>query len=86
MITVQGKDNKLILRPYEGENRLQPLPILIGFTHPEHGEAMSPYSEAPCINLHLINETTMPIIIGEKAKNCIVETKENKYTGNVIVK
>ncbi|WP_163211402.1 hypothetical protein [Bacteroides sp. 519] len=30
----------------------------LAMTHPEHGESMSPYGQASCVNLHLINETT----------------------------
>lgn len=75
LITVQGKNNKLQIRPYEGKERTQPLPVLIGYTHPEHGESMSPYSEAPCINLQLINETMMPVVLGEQSSGCVIETK-----------
>ena len=88
LITIQGKNNKVNLRPYEGENRKQNIPILIGYTHPEHGESMSPYSEAPCVNLQLINETTMSVIIGEQAENSTIETggivQEDKGNGNTI--
>lgn len=90
LITVQGTNNKVILRPYEGQNRNQPLPILIGYTHPEHGESMSPYGEAPCVHLYLVNETSMPIVIGKEAQNCIIQTKgeviEDKGTGNKVEK
>jgi len=75
LATIQGKNNKVILRPYNGEDRKQPLPILVGYTHPEHGEAMSPYGEAPCVDLNLTNETQMPVILGAKAENCTVESK-----------
>ena len=88
LITIQGKNNKVVLRPFEGKNRAQDLPILIGYTHPEHGESMSPYGEAPCVNLHLTNKTSMPIILGEQTKDCVVETKgkvlENKGIGNSV--
>ncbi len=62
LATIQGKNNKVLLRPYKGKNREKQLPILVGYTHPEHGEAMSPYGEAPCINLQLVNKTSMPVV------------------------
>ncbi len=86
LITVQGSNNKVFLRPYEGKNRRQPLPLLIGYTHPEHGESMSPYGQEKCTNLYLVNETTMPVVIGEEVEGCIIETKgeviENKGKEN----
>lgn len=39
-----------------------------------HGEVMSPFDEGITSDLNIINETGMPIIIGEKATNCIVKT------------
>ncbi|MDR2913821.1 MAG: hypothetical protein LBV74_03150 [Tannerella sp.] len=88
LVTVQGTNNKLTIRPYDGKNRKQPQPILVGYTHPEHGEAMSPYGEAACVNLHLVNETTMPVVLGEQSSDCIIETKggirENKGINNTI--
>ena len=86
LITIQGKHNKVTLRPANGINRTRPLPILIGYTHPEHGESMSPYGEAPCVNLELVNETTMPVELGDQSENCLVRTRgeilEDKGTGN----
>ncbi len=67
LATIQGKNNKVLLRPYEEKNRKKELPILVGYTHPEHGEAMSPYGQAPCTNLQLVNETSMPVVWGEQA-------------------
>ena len=68
LVTIQGTNNKVTLRPFEGKNRTQPLPILVGYTHPEHGESMSPYGEAPCVNLQLVNETTMPVVTGKEVR------------------
>lgn len=75
LVTVQGKDNKLTLRTDNGKNLHKELPILIGYTHPEHGEAMSPYGQAPCINLQLTNETRMPVIVGKETVNATIESE-----------
>jgi parallel beta-helix repeat protein len=69
LATIQGRNNRITLTA-SGGHRTRPLPILIGYTHPEHGEAMSPYGEAPCIGLILTNETRMPVKIGEQATEC----------------
>ncbi|MCG1037435.1 hypothetical protein [Polaribacter sargassicola] len=74
LITVLGTNNKVVLKAAEGKKRTQELPILVGYTPPMHGESMSPYSQAEVNKLHLINQTGMPISIGEMAKNSIIET------------
>jgi hypothetical protein len=82
LATIQGKNNKVTLTAAKGKNRKKPLPILIGYTHPEHGESMSPYGEGLTTNLTFRNKTTMPVIIGEKASRSEVVTRgpvqENK--------
>ncbi|MCD8260960.1 MAG: hypothetical protein LUD15_05270 [Bacteroides sp.] len=87
-ITVQGSNNKVLLRPYEGENRHQPLPLFIDYAHPEHRESMSPYGQGKCTNLYLMNETTIPVVIGEEVEESIIETKgeviENKGRDNKV--
>ena len=66
------------------------LPILIGFTHPMHGESMSPYAEGETNGLKFKNETGMPIKIGKMANDCEIETNgevvENKGIDIKIVK
>ena len=75
LATIQGRNNRVVLRPYNGQNRKQELPILVGYTHPEHGESMSPYSEALCESLELINETSMPVVLGKESKNCKINNQ-----------
>ncbi|MFT3738097.1 MAG: hypothetical protein QM786_05025 [Breznakibacter sp.] len=81
LATVQGKDNRVILKPCHRKDRKQALPILIGYTHPEHGEAMSPYGEGSTLGLVLCNFTSMPVIVGEKAIDCTIATN-GVVTGN----
>lgn len=77
LITVLGTNNKVVLKASEGNQRTQKLPILVGYTPPMHGESMSPYSQAEVNNLHLINQTGMPVSVGEMATNCSIETNGN---------
>ena len=88
LATIQGNNNKVTLKAAKGNNRTQALPILIGYTHPEHGESMSPYGEGACSKLEFKNTTNMPVVIGEMAIGCIIETKgtvgENNGQDNVI--
>lgn len=80
LMTVQGHNNRVVLKAFDQKNRTQSLPILVGYTHPEHGESMSPYGEAVCTKLHLINETTMPVVMGAQAVDCVIEsTSEIRY-------
>lgn len=78
LATIQGHNNIVTLRKSGKKSENRKLPILVGYTHPEHGESMSPYSEAPCTNLKLINKTGMPVIVGSKAKTH--EKKNNIIT------
>ncbi len=75
LITLFGKDNNITLNPYEGQNRTKELPILVSYTQPEHGESMSPYSQVACENLILQNNTSMPVVVGQKSVNCKIESK-----------
>lgn len=74
LVTVQGGNSKIILKPYKGLNRKQPLPIIIGSTPPMHGESMSPFSKATVTNLSIVNETEMPIVIGMGVSNSTIVT------------
>ncbi|MFB9057307.1 hypothetical protein ACFFU9_11215 [Mariniflexile ostreae] len=82
LATIQGENNTVVLRSENETQRQADLPILLGYTHPEHGEAMSPFGQAETTNLNLINATGMSIKIGEQAKNSIIKTNgeiiENK--------
>lgn len=84
LATIQGADNQVVFKSGNGVKRTREIPILIGYTHPEHGESMSPFGEASTARLKLRNETGMPLIIGEQASNCEIETNgpvlENKGT------
>ncbi|WP_434035595.1 hypothetical protein [Formosa sp. 4Alg 33] len=74
LATVQGRNNKVVLKSANGKNRTQDLPILIGYTHPEHGESMSPYGEGETSDLQFVNETGMPIKIGKLTHNSEIVT------------
>lgn len=76
LATIQGANNRITLRNPEGNKRSKAIPILIGYTHPEHGESMSPYGQAPCTDLNLINDTDMPVVMGKEATNCTITSEE----------
>lgn len=85
LVTIQGTNNTVVLKSSKGEKRKSDLPILIGYTHPMHGESMSPYSEGETSGLNFINKTGMPIKIGAMVSDCEIrtngETLENKGSG-----
>ena len=89
LITIQGDNNKIVLKAAKGKKRTKEIPILIGYTHPMHGESMSPYSEGEISGLVFKNNTGMPIKIGKMASNCEITTNgeiiENKGA-NIIIK
>ncbi len=67
--TIHGDNNSVTISPYNGENRSTQLPILIGYREPLHGEMMSPFTQAPSTGLKLVNNTTMPVVIGEQSSD-----------------
>ena len=73
LATIQGKNNKVTL--FAKKERKQDLPVLVGYTHPEHGESMSPYGQAAAVNLQLINKTNMPVVIGKESSYSRIQTK-----------
>ncbi|WP_256011870.1 right-handed parallel beta-helix repeat-containing protein [Desertivirga xinjiangensis] len=73
LATIQGTNNNVIL--LAKQERKQQLPILVGYTHPEHGESMSPYGQAPAVNLQLVNDTAMPVVIGKASTDSRILTK-----------
>lgn len=88
--TIQESNNKLVLTSENDVARATDIPILVGYTPPLHGESMSPFEESETSDLLLINGTGMPLIIGEQATNCYIETDgeviENKGTNIKISK
>ncbi len=89
LITVQGKNNNIVLKAAEGKVKAKKLPILIGYTHPMHGESMSPYSGGETSGLKFENRTNMPIKIGKMVSDAEIVTNgevlENKGT-NIRIK
>ncbi len=77
LATIHGDNNRIKITPYKGKNQETDLPILLGYTQPEHGEPMSPYGEAPCNNLILQNNTSMSVIIGKECNetSCKIESQ-----------
>lgn len=62
--------------------RTHVLPILVGFTPPTMGENATSYGERTARSLILRNETSLPVVIGQKAEKCQIisrgPVKENK--------
>ena len=59
--TIQEKNNRVVLKTEQGIQRTKEIPVLIGYTPPEHGESMSPFGESETSGLKLRNGTGMPI-------------------------
>lgn len=55
--------------------RAHPLPILVGFTPPAMGENATAPGERRASALVLVNETTLPVVVGAKAENCRIRTR-----------
>ena len=82
LATIQGKGDKVTIKSSPNGNRTKPIPILIGYGQPMMGDGMAPIPERDARNVLLRNETTMPVVIGAKAREGEVVTRgavqENK--------
>lgn len=70
---LQGDDHRVEIRAEAPEAGLPPL--LLGFSPPAAGEAMSPVSERPLRRLRLLNETSAPLVVGARAEGGEVRTR-----------
>lgn len=70
LATIQGTGNRITIRPPAAVpgGRTLPIPILLGFGNPAMGDGMAPIPERVARKVLLRNETTMPVIIGAKAR------------------
>ncbi len=68
--TIHGTNNSVTINPYKGENRETQLPILIGYREPLHGEMMTPFTQEAASGIKLVNNTSMPVVMGEQSSGC----------------
>lgn len=87
LAAIYGKGNKVVIQGSAGKQARE-VPILLGYTPPAMGTALSPVGVRDARNVSLRNETMMPVIIGAKAQKCEVRSagpvKENKGKENVV--
>ncbi len=66
----------------ENKQRTRLAPILIGYTPPQAGEGMAPYSERTARDITLRNESNMPVEVGAQASEIRItsrgELRENR--------
>jgi hypothetical protein len=72
---IHGTGARVAIRSWEGRERPEPLPILVGFSQPGAGEGMAPFGERAAVGLELRNETTMPVLIGPRASGGMITTR-----------
>lgn len=79
---IYGKGNKVTIKPSPEGQRRSPLPIMIGYVPPTMGDGAGPIPERDARDTRLRNETTMPVVIGAKARGGEITTRgpvqENK--------
>ena len=75
LATIHGSGHTVTITPTAGENRTRPIPILVAYSQPGAGEAMSPYGQRAARNLVLRNETTMPVVIGKQAADSTITSR-----------
>lgn len=66
--TICGPGHTVSLKGSRDEER----PIMLGYMRPSAGEISLPISESTAVDITLTNETGMPVLVSEKAEDCIV--------------
>ena len=67
LATIHGKGHHITLTPAKGRERSAPLPIMVGYTAPSAGEGMAPYGEKRAESIVIVNKTSNPVVLGDKA-------------------
>lgn len=79
--TISGKGHEVSIKGSRGKE----LPIMLGFNPPGAGEISAPISVGEAEDIKLVNETRMPVLVGEKAHDCmVVSNGEVKNNGSNI--
>ncbi len=73
LAAIYGSRNKVLIKG-SGGRQARELPILLGYTPPAMGTALSPVGQRDARGVSLRNETRQPVVIGEKAAQCEVIT------------
>lgn len=75
LATIHGAGNRVTIKAADSQDPKRRIPIMVGYGTPGGGEGMSPIPERDVRGLTLRNQTTMPIVIGVKARECEIVTR-----------
>ncbi|WP_372743948.1 hypothetical protein [Lutibacter sp.] len=82
LATICGNGHQVSITSEKKEKRVKAIPIMLGYGMPSSGEISSPIPQKDAENITIINETSLPFVIGENAINCTIKTngeiKSNK--------
>jgi len=88
LATIQGRGSRITLKASPSGVRTSPLSILLGYGQPMMGDGMAPIPQRDAREVQLRNETKMPVVVGEKARDSQVVTSgpvtENRGTAVVV--
>jgi hypothetical protein len=89
LATIQGQGSKITIRQSPTGARNRAIPILMGYGTPMMGDGMASIPEREARRISLRNETSMPILIGPKARDSEILTAgpvEENRGKDVVVK
>jgi len=66
---IQGRGHQVAIKPAAGDQRSQPVPILLGYAQPMMGDGMAPIPERDARQIVLRNETAMPVIVSRGVRD-----------------
>ena len=75
--TICGHGHEISIKSNGKDVREKAIPIMLGYGMPQSGEISSPIPQKFAEDIKLTNLTSLPIVIGENANNCIVTTNGN---------
>lgn len=79
--TIAGENHRVHLVAQLGERAIPALPILVGFSMPQHAEMSSPIRPASARGITLINEiSAAPVVTSEMAIDCKIDTTSRTFT------
>ena len=72
--TICGIGHEVSIKTSDTDNRKKAIPIMLGYGMPGSGEIASPIPPKAAENIKIKNMAFLPVLIGEKANNCVVTT------------
>lgn len=82
LATICGIGHKISIKSFDKQERKKAIPIMLGYGMPSSGEISAVIPPKSAENIKIKNKISLPIIVGEKAKNSTVITNGTVKSNN----